>query len=188
MFRMIIRLKDLNAKSFHERTLLHLAVIFHNITLVKFLLEKNSEFNNQDLYGFTPLDYCKNEEIEKLLIERGARNSGNVLNIEIDEGYKMLDMDHQKFFWSVYSNDLPLVQFYLIKGCNFRTHMFDHKTVLDLAICRGHLKMVKFLVKHWPNRVELEKKVEFYLENLKDKKYDAIKDYLEDACCLDDEF
>ena len=92
--RIINSLENMNSKSFHDRNLLHLAVIFQHLNMINYLLDKNIAVNDKDLYGFTPLDYCKNEEIASLLKSKGAKASGLEMDIEIDETHKILNQDH----------------------------------------------------------------------------------------------
>jgi ankyrin repeat protein len=73
-------IKDVN---YLNQTLLHLAVIYENISLIKFLLEQDINIDHKDKYGKTALDISverKSLEILKLLINKGAKITETALD------------------------------------------------------------------------------------------------------------
>lgn len=48
---------DVHATNYNRRTLLHVAVIWNNLSIVQYLLTKNVDINAVDVYGYTALNY-----------------------------------------------------------------------------------------------------------------------------------
>lgn len=85
---------DVNGTSCHSRNLLHTAVIFNHLNILKYLLDLKLDVNFRDLYDHTPLDYSKYPEITSALESRGAVRSGKPIDFEINENQKLLDEEH----------------------------------------------------------------------------------------------
>lgn len=68
-------------------SLLHAAVSWNHVEIVKFLLDHHADISIKDQDGDTPLHYCEDPEIAKMLIEHGAdplcRNGEGLLPIQV---------------------------------------------------------------------------------------------------------
>ena len=71
-----IYVKDIDAKDKYGKTPLHLAVIYKNKDLMKFLIELGADVNARDINGRTPLHEASKRgitpETVKILVENGA--------------------------------------------------------------------------------------------------------------------
>jgi ankyrin repeat protein len=54
---------DINILSCNNRSPLHLAVIFENLSLVEYLIQLGVNINALDIYDSTPLSYSHNKKI-----------------------------------------------------------------------------------------------------------------------------
>jgi ankyrin repeat protein len=67
---------DINSKSNHDETILHMACYCNNFPIVEFLLEKGADINSKNNKGETSLHYaCEGKLLPmiKFLLERGAK-------------------------------------------------------------------------------------------------------------------
>ena len=63
---------DVHVTNYNRRTLLHVAVIWSNLSIVQYLLTKNVDINAVDVYGYTALNYAETDEIFDLLVSKNA--------------------------------------------------------------------------------------------------------------------
>jgi len=74
---------NVNAKDFHGRTSLHIAVKNANVAMIDLLIKYNAKTQEKDNHGLTPLDYVKSDiSFWKNALKTGAGNR-NIL-IEAD--------------------------------------------------------------------------------------------------------
>ncbi|AGJ98552.1 Ankyrin repeat domain protein [Wolbachia endosymbiont of Drosophila simulans wNo] len=120
-------------------TLLHVAIIYSNLKIVRALLEKGIDVNIEGTFNETPLHGAArvdNFEIVKALLENGAN-----VNAKGDFGYTPLHL-------AVEHDHLEIVKYLIENKADINAKSNFSYTPLHLAVKHGHLEIVKYLVEN----------------------------------------
>ena len=144
---------NINAQNKYYDTLLHWAVWRGYYDMVQFLIDNGADPFIEDTFGETPLDYCKNEKIRKLL-----ENYMDEYKKNPDKYKQKTKQIQENGVHFIENNDLLYYAFdnnlIEVKKCvyreNYNINIQDDKgyTPLMYTIMNHNLKMVEFLVEH----------------------------------------
>lgn len=107
--------------------LLRIATKTKNLPLVEYLILKNENINDN---ARPLLDCCENGDL-------------NMVQLIIEKGIKMDQMDVHPIYIACSYGHLELVQYFISQGVDFR---MDHGHLLRLACNMNHLHIVKYLI------------------------------------------
>lgn len=134
-------MKDVNFASISDhngRTPLHVAASEGHFHIVKFLVEKGVDVNAADNFGVTPLREAirkQNDDIAKYLKSHGAKlnmSNYNIVN-KLCEKAGLGDVDGIRRYVEYGGVDVDIAN-------------YDKRTALHLAVCEGHVEVVKYLL------------------------------------------
>lgn len=138
---------DLSASNYDNRTALHVACCQGNYEIVKHLLLNGVSVHVRDRYDRTPLLEAisiDNHSIIKLLIKCGAHLTGSARVI----GEKLC---------SVASRGLVVrMESYRIAGADLSQPDTSGRTPLHVASLHGHIEIVRYLLKNYVEKYDLD--------------------------------
>jgi ankyrin repeat protein len=124
----------------NKETLLHRAIINENTQVAEFLLNHGADIETVDAFGNTPLLTSEDEDIIRLLVERGAHiNAANS------------DGDTIMHNCSARGADDDILQFLLHHGASINSTNNKGETPLQLAIDNEQLDTASFLLQQGAN-------------------------------------
>ena len=131
---------DVNVQDKDGCAPLHSAAFWDSVDIIKLLIENGVDpfIKNKD--GKIPLDYCKNEEMHKLL--------ENYMN-NYKQRNKTPSIENNDLLYYAFDNNLIEVKKCVYRE-NYNINIQDDKgyTPLMYAIMNHNLKMVEFLIEH----------------------------------------
>lgn len=147
-------------------SLLHDAAAFSSQEMVEFLLDNGAYINARADYDCTPLMFAAahgNEKNARLLIARGARldicnvftmnalhvaisqHKNNMVPVFMEAG---LPFDYNAFAMASWYNNIPMLEYGLSLGFSINELPGSPIPLIHLAIDRGNLEALQFLIKH----------------------------------------
>lgn len=158
--KMIEQGYDVNTRSKHNSTPLHLAVYYDNKEAVDLLLKNGAGVANRNYAHMTPLHFAKSKDIVKLLIQGGAdTNTQNSLKetplyhsrdielvkLYIEYGADVNLANHLGKTPIFNAKDPKIVQYLYDHGASINLEDSEGKTALDYAQMYGQAEKVKIL-------------------------------------------
>ncbi len=131
---------NVNCRSTHGMTPLHLAYWRSNLDVAKLLIEKGADVNAEDeIQESTPLFWARNFKFATPLIQNGAK-------LDVQDKYKNTLLHH-----ACSTGDTEFIKFLIGKGANVNAENNVKKTPLHSACTSGDLKAVELILKEKPN-------------------------------------
>lgn len=141
---------DVNARNCRNSNALHYAINRSNdaLEISKFLIDNGTEIELENCFGYTPLQFSldRNIEIAKLLIEKGA----DVNRIYKNTHYARCNLGGTLLHWASrgYDND-SIIKFLIENGANINATENDGRTPLCLYIKHsGSTDMINYFIEH----------------------------------------
>jgi ammonium transporter Rh len=126
---------------YDKRVALHLASAEGHAEIVRLLLSKGANVDTPDRWGNTPLSEAirsGQRSVVQVLKEKGATLGS--------ENRSMTEL-----ITAASNNDMDTISSLVQAGVDINKGDYDGRTALHLAVCEGHLDMVKFLLDHGAN-------------------------------------
>ncbi|XP_048585827.1 60 kDa lysophospholipase [Nematostella vectensis] len=134
-----------NCATDHDgRTPLHIACLEGQEEVVKYLLYRGASIHVQDIYGQRPIDDAiggRHDDIIRLLVEAGAHL-----------GPTTMDIARELCSLVAEPGCVPRLRAWYLAGADFNVGDYDKRTPLHVAVCRGNVDAVRFLLSCGANK------------------------------------